>query len=203
MIEENKSFIIRLARKEDAGAIARIHKEEINLGFLSELGDAFLTEFYRAIILSPGGFCVVAEDGGKVVGFIAGCESIGKFYKFFFKKHTAKALRILLPKAFNVGRVKKIFETLFYPQKEKDTPPAELLTIAVVSLYHGKGVAGPMFKEFVEEMKRREVIEFKVLVGESLSRAIAFYEKIGFIFHSKTAIHSNKPSKVYVYEIND
>jgi len=194
---------IRLATVEDSVQIAEIHKKEINQGFLSELGDAFLAEFYRAIIQSPGGFCVVAEDEERVIGFISGCERIGGFYKFFFKTHTVKALRILLPKVFNVGRVKKIFETLFYPRKEKNMPSAELLTIAVESAYQGKGIARPLFGAFVEEMKRRGVVEFKVLVGESLPRAIAFYEKLGFVFHSKTEIHSQKPSRVYIHKIND
>lgn len=200
-MQVNPTINIRLAREGDERIIAGIHRREINKGFLSELGERFLAEFYRAVIQSPGGFCVVAEDKDKVVGFVSGCEGIGGFYKFFLKTHTVKALRVLLPKVFNVGRIKKIFETLFYPRKEKGTPSAELLTIAIESAYQGKGVARPLFNEFIREMRRRNISEFKVLVGESLPRAIAFYEKLGFAFHSTTAIHSKQPSRVYIYKM--
>jgi len=43
--------------------------------------------------------------------------------------------------------------------------------------------------------------QFKVIVGEELKRAIGFYEKMRFEFHSSTSIHKNKSSKIYIYNI--
>ena len=43
--------------------------------------------------------------------------------------------------------------------------------------------------------------KFRVVVGESLSRAIGFYEKVGFKFHSNITIHGNSLSKIYIYNI--
>lgn len=193
---------IDLATKEDALKVAEIHVQEIKEGFLSQLGEKFLEEFYRSIIASDSGFCVVARCNDEAVGFVSGCIDINQIYKDFFKKHTLKAIRALFPKIFNLGRVKKIIETLFYPQKEKILPKAELLTIAVKSEFHGQGIAQDIFKEFVNEMKKRGVKEFKVLVGESLERAIKFYEKMGFKFHSKTYIHKGSPSRIYIYNLS-
>lgn len=191
---------IRLATIEDSRQVAGIHHKEITRGFLSELGEEFLEEFYRSIIRSEAGFCVVVKADGNIVGFVSGCTNLDRFYKDFFKKHTLKALRILFPKIFNLKRIKKIIETLFYPKKERTLPKAELLTIAVKSEFHGKGIAEEMFNIFVDEMKRRGVVEFKVLVGECLERAIGFYEKLGFKLHSKTSIHKGETSRIYIYE---
>lgn len=193
---------IRLAKQDEARYIAEIHKKEINQGFLSELGEQFLEEFYGSILWPETGFCVVAEKNGQVIGFVAGCADLNRFYKDFFKRHTLQAIKILLPKVFNFRRLRKIIETLLYPaKKEKTVPSAELLTIAIESEFHGQGIADEMFYMFVGEMKKRGIKKFKVLVGESLPRAIRFYEKIGFIFHSKTSIHKGEISRIYIFEI--
>ncbi len=194
---------IRLAEKRDARIIASIHYREINKGFLAELGENFLEKFYESIIESGTSFCVVAEVDSQIVGFISGCTNINAFYRDFFKSHSMQAIKILFPKILNVRRVKKIIETLLYPRKEKTLSSAELLTIAVRSQFHGKGIAENTFRLFVNEMKNRGVEKFRVVVGESLPRAIRFYEKIGFVFHSNISIHSGEISRVYVYEITD
>jgi len=194
---------ISLATKKDATQIAIIHKQEINQGFLSQLGVKFLSKLYKSTMVSPNAFTIVAKDNDKVIGFISGCTNVTKFYHDFFKKYFFQVFFILLPKMFRLSILKKIFETLKYPQQkeEKKLPGAELLTIAILKQYHGRGIAQKMFEKFVEEIKKREISEFKVIVGENLPRAIAFYEKIGFKFHSPISIHTYKPSKVYIYKI--
>ena len=192
---------IVLAQKSDALAVAKIHKTEIGKGFLSSLPMAFLEKLYVAIIESEGGVCVVAKENNQVVGFITGTASVKSFYAFFLKRYSVQATCILFLKVFNVSQLKKIFETLFYPVKEKSLPPAELLTMAVVKEFQGKGIASQLFLEFVQAMKKKNVTEFKVLVGEELLPAIRFYEKAGFVFLKNINIHNNKKTRVYVYTI--
>ena len=69
--------------------------------------------------------------------------------------------------------------------------------------FHGQGIAQKIFEQFVLEIKKREIKQFKVIVGESLPRAIKFYEKIGFEFCSTISIHQNQPSRVYIYNIGN
>ena len=192
---------ISLATKKDATQIAIIRKREINQGFLSQLGVKFLSKLYKSTMVSPNAFTIVAKDNDKVIGFISGCTNVAKFYHDFFKKYFFQVFFILLPKMFKLSILKKIFETLKYPQQkeEKKLPGAELLTIAILKEYHGQGIAQKMFEKFVKEMKKREIKQFKVIVGESLMRAIRFYEKIGFKFHSSISVHKHKPSSVYIY----
>ncbi len=192
---------ICLAQKNDALEIARIHKTEISQGFLSSLPIPFLEKLYAAIIEFDGGVCVVAEENGKVVGFIAGTTSVKKFYTFFLKRYFFHSIYILFLKLFNFQQLKKIVEILFYPIKEGKLPEAELLTMAVAKEFQGKGIAGQMFGEFVKGMKGADIKEFKVLVGEDLALAIKFYEKTGFTFLTDIIIHGNKITRVYVYNI--
>ena len=192
---------ISLATKKDAIQIAKIHKQEINQGFLSQLGIKFLAKLYEAMILSQSSFVVVAKKNDEIIGFISGCINIKEFYKDFLKKYTFWAIIILLPKFLNIKTIKKIVETLKYSKKEEDLPKTELLVIAVEKKLHGQKIAIKMFKFFISELKDRRIKKFRVVVGENLSRAIGFYEKVGFKFHSNIVIHKNNLSRIYIYNI--
>jgi len=192
---------ISLATKKDAIQIAKIHKQEINQGFLSQLGIKFLSKLYEAMILSQNSFVVVAKKNDEIIGFISGCINIKEFYKDFLKKYTFWAIIILLPKFLNIKTIKKIVETLKYSEKKEDLPKTELLVIAVEKEFHGQKIAIKMFDSFVNEMKNKKIKQFKVVVGEELKRAIGFYEKMGFKFHSNTQIHQNNLSRIYIYNI--
>lgn len=193
---------IRLAKKKDAVQIAVIHQQEINQGFLSQLGIKFLSKLYESMISSKNSFVVTAEKNDEVIGFISGCSNVKKFYKDFLKKYTLWTIIILLPKFLNFTTIKKIIETLKYSNKtEKGLPETELLAIAVKKDFHGQGVAIKMFEFFINELKKNGVKKFRVVVGKNLSRAIGFYEKVGFKFHSKITIHGNNLSRIYIYNI--
>lgn len=194
-------MIFCLAEKKDALQIAQIHKTEINKGFLSSLNVYFLKNLYSAVIESNVSFCIVAKENENVIGFIAGVTDLNKFYSYFFKRYFLRSMPLLFKKIFSISFIRKIIETLFYPVKEKNLPPAELLTMAVSKQFQGQGIAGKMFLEFVSEVKKRNVKKFKVLVGEELASAIHFYEKSGFSFLKNTTIHKGRSSRIYVYDI--
>ncbi len=160
----------------------------------------FLVKFYEGIVRYPGGFCVVAEDGGRVVGFITGVTDMRAFSRFFLRNFFFTAV-FLLPRMIGILTVRKLFESLQYSQHQDDLPKAELLTMAVAKDFQGKGVAGEMFALFLGEMKTRGVREFRVLVGEKLQRAIAWYEKHGFRLAKSMSVHGKEPSRIYVYAI--
>lgn len=192
-------MIIHLAEKKDARRIAEIHKAEIGKGFLSSLPLAFLEKLYSAAIESD--FIVVAEDSGTIVGFMAGTTDIKKLYFVFLKKYFFHSVIILFFKIFSFFALKKIIENLLYPKKEQDLLKAELITVAVKKEFQGKGLAGEMLALFQQEMKNKGVDVFKVIVGEKLKPAIKFYEKSGFKFLKNISLHSDEPSRVYIFEL--
>lgn len=194
-------MIIRLAKSEEARDIAVIHKSEIGGGFLSSLPVSFLANLYQAIIESGGGFCVAAEENGKIVGFIAGTADVKGLYRYFFRNYFFSSTFILAKKVFGLKFIRRVLENIFYPVKEKDLPPAELLTMAVEKDFRGRGIALEMFARFKEEMKQKNVSIFKVLVGEELKPAISFYEKSGFSFLKSASLHGKDISRIYTYDL--
>lgn len=197
---------IRLATRKDATVIAQMHKEEIGGGFLSSLPLAFLAIMYRGMVSFPAGFCIVAtnqEDSGneRIVGFATGLANVRLFYKYFLLRFFWAGI-YLAPLVFSPSAVKRILENFLYPAKTKDLPSAELFSIAVHKDYRGKGIAPQMFPLFLEEMQKRNVRSFKLVVGESLAPAIRLYEKLGFRFMQLISLHGKESSRVYVYDIS-
>ncbi len=73
--------------------------------------------------------------------------------------------------------------------------------IAVHKEFQSQGVARSMLKEFIEQMRKRGVKEFRVMVGKDLLSAIRLYESSGFQFVKETAVHGAQQSLIYVYSI--
>lgn len=194
---------VYLATKNDALQIAKIHQQEIDQGFLSQLGIKFLSKLYKVMVISPNSFVVVAKENDRIVGFISGCTNVNKFYRDFLKKYFFHAFFILLPKIFKLSILKKILETLKYlrQKEEKKLPETELLTIAILKKFQGQDIIQKIFEKFISELKKRKIKQFKVVVGENLSRAIGFYEKMGFKFFSLKSIHKKQPSRIYIYNL--
>ena len=188
--------MIRFANKKDCLSVARIHLQEIKSGFLNQLGEKFLVYFYESMIDSPNAFLLV-EDNGSVVGFISGAINLNDFYKEFAKKYRLKAFSVLTKKIFSLNTIKRILETKKYSKKES---LPELLSIAVSSKFQGQGIARKLLEQFIIEMKKRNVLSFRVVVGQELT-ANSFYLKNGFKFISQDFVHKDSPSNIYIYKI--
>ncbi|MEK7658885.1 MAG: GNAT family N-acetyltransferase [Patescibacteria group bacterium] len=189
-----------LADKSDALQISAIHQKELGKGFLSSLGVPFLQKFYEAIIGSKYSFCIVAKEGDVVDGFVSGVVDIGLFYKYFIYKYFFVLIPVFLPKIFSFTAVKKIIDNIFYPQKIKNLPAAELLTFAVKKEFQRQGVGSWLLKSFVDEMKIRRVKIFKVLVGKEMD-SVKFYEKTGFQKIEEINLHNKESSIIFICKV--
>ena len=165
-----------------AGQVAALHIQCISTGFISSLGIDFVTSLYEAIVQSKSSFGVVAVRNAKVLGFAAFTTNLNRLYKSAVWR---KGLIFALLLAGNVrsrGRVKKMFETLFYPARTKkmNLPPAELLSIAVGPEERRKGLAGKLIKKGFQRYQKTGVDKVKVLIGADNKAGNKLYLKFGF-----------------------
>lgn len=185
--------------------VIRIHRIEISQGFLSSLGDNALALLFSHTSESRFGRLLIAKDAasGQVVGFLLGTVDTGVFYKDFLCKKGLKAIFVLAPKLLSFEKVRKVFETLFYPTKGalKVFPKPELLDIAVLKEYKGTGVAQLLFKEFSKKLRDIGIEEFKITTGESLVGAQRFYEKLGAEKAGEVEVHKREKTLIYIYRI--
>ncbi len=189
---------IRRAAAADAPALARLHRESMPNAFLPALGDRFLRELYRAIANGPGSTALVAEDGSGVVGFTAGVESVGSFYRRFARRHGVSAGFAAAPRLLRPGVLRRVRETVSYPDRSTELPDAELLSIAVDADARGRGLGGRLARGLLDELGHRGVGEVKVVVDASNVPANRLYEAVGFRHAREIAVHDGVASNVCV-----
>lgn len=81
---------LKTASSEYIKAIAELHKRAFPSFFLTQLGVPFLRTLYTGYMEDKDSGIIVAEEGGKLVGFIAYSNDYPRFYKGLIKNHLIK-----------------------------------------------------------------------------------------------------------------
>jgi ribosomal protein S18 acetylase RimI-like enzyme len=166
--------------------------------FLPALGDGFLRRLYRAATRDPDAVALVAEDGGRVVGFAAAAPSVGGFYRRFARHGGLAAALVAAPHLVRPSVLRRAIETARYPADAGALPQAELLSIAVDPARRSNGVGSALTRAIARELAERGVREFKVVVGTDNEGANRFYERQGFRPAGRTSVHEGVASNVWV-----
>lgn len=200
MIPEPGRLDVRSAIPEDAKALAALHTTEIDKGFLPLLGRRFMTVLYRALIAWPESSVTVAADSAGPVGFVAGVEDVGAFYRHFARRFGMMALRAALPRLVRPSTLRRAWESFRYGEAESQDIPAELLSMAVASRARRRGLSQQLGAALLTELADRDVDAVRVVVGSENTSAIAAYVKMGFAPHGRIEVHAGEPSEVLVWK---
>jgi ribosomal protein S18 acetylase RimI-like enzyme len=165
-----------------AGQVAALHIQCISTGFISSMGIDFVTSLYDAIVKSKSSLGVVAVRNEKVIGFVAFTTNLNKLYKSIIRRKGLKFALLLAGNVLSLRRIKKIFETLFYPTriKKMNLPSAELLSMAVAPEERRKGLAGQLIEKGLRLYRKTGVDKVKVLIGADNKAGNKLYLKSGF-----------------------
>lgn len=182
-------------------SIARLHVAGIKGGFLSLLGEKFLTDLYEVIDTDANSFCMTAQKNGNIIGFVAFTENLGKLFKAVLK---AKGMAVLMGIGFRLFKpsvFKRVVQNCLYSGKTEKLglPRAELLSIVVSTAEQRKGVGEELCKAGFQECRRRGIERVKVLVAADNEAADRLYQKVGFKLSLETDSHGI-PSKIYVVD---
>ncbi|MFC1764458.1 GNAT family N-acetyltransferase, partial [Planctomycetota bacterium] len=134
---------------DDAPAVAALHIQGIETGFIGSLGLPFVTTLYRAIATSHTAFGLVAEQPGGLVGFVAFTENTSQLYREVIRQGGFHFVFVLAGKLFSWPHIRKMAETLLYPKRTKqlDLPASELLAIAVDPMLRRQGIASRLLQQ--------------------------------------------------------
>lgn len=183
--------------------ISQLHIEGISTGFISSLGIDFVAALYEAITQSKTSFGFVAQESEGVLGFVVFTTNLNALYKSVVLKKGLRFAFLLAGKIFSLKTIKKLFETLFYPNRIKklDLPSAELLSVVVAKDAQGKGLGAELIKRGFAECVNRKIDKVKVLVGADNEPANKLYLKCGFDLVGQIDSHGVK-SNIYVAQTN-
>ncbi len=198
MLEDIK--IVDFSSK-DASSVAALHISGIKTGFISSLGIGFVTALYEAIAECDVSFGYVAKKDGEVLGFSMFTTNLGILYKFVVLRNIFRFGFKLMWNMCSLRRIKKVFETLFYPSriKKMNLPSAEFLSMVVAEKGRGKGLASRLMQRGFDECYRRGVEKIKIFAAAEIKPINKMYEKYGFELVGQMDNHGII-SNVYVAE---
>lgn len=182
---------------------AHLHIQGISTGFISSLGIDFVTALYEAIAKSKSSFGFVAEEDKTILGFVAFTTNLSALYRYVILKKGLRFALTLTRKILSFSRIKKAFETLFYPTriKKMNLPSAELLSIVISPQGREKGLATQLTQKGLDECARRGIDRVKVLVAADNEPANKLYLKCGFELAGQIDNHGIL-SNIYVANSN-
>ncbi len=190
---------IRPGTPADAPTAAALHVGGITEGFLSLLGTAFLSRLYRRIYRYPAAFLLVAEHENRTVGFIAGASDVAGLYRSFLARDGVPAAWVALSPL--VRNWRRVAETLRHGSPNGRGPAgAELLSVAVDPQAQGRGAARQLVAAFLDEAVDRGCPAAHVVVGADNRRAVALYERAGFVTSERFELHPGTQSLLMRWE---
>ena len=195
----------------EVAEVAEAHLRCLPASGLSRLGPSVLGPLYATIRAHRSGLLFAAVDDGRVVGFVSGATNLKALQRAFLRRHCLRVGWALVPRLFSARMVRRVMETALYPFRKGGDgapspaalPSAELMSIAVLEAWRGEGVAPELYRRLAEAFRARGEPAFRIVVGESLSRAQRFYEKMGAVRVGETEVHAGERSYVYVHELAD
>ncbi|MFT6417501.1 MAG: ribosomal protein S18 acetylase RimI-like enzyme [Candidatus Azotimanducaceae bacterium] len=189
-------------KSSDYGAVACLHCNHINQGFLATLGVPFLTLLYEAIDKDSESVLLVERVDRSVVGFVSGTRGLGRIYKqLLLRPH--RLIYALRTSILSPSKIYKILEVVLMNKNNRvsaDLPKQELLSIVVNPAYQGKGHAENLFEALCIHFRAKGARSFRIVVGSSLARAHAFYVKMGCTPVKEIQVHKGTDSVVYIKE---
>lgn len=182
---------------------ASIHIAQITGGFLTTLGPKVLARVYRSIAASQHAFLIVAQQNEQVVGFVCGCFDTGKLYRDVICKNAFPFLIAGVRKALSLETLRKIWETLVYPNKEQPSgiPTEEILNFCVSPTIQRTGLGSTLMIALSRKFAENGVSAIRIVTGAEQKSAISFYEKIGADKVHEFEVHRGTTSYIYRYQI--
>ena len=180
---------------------ARLHIAGQPHTFLTNLGPAVLTTFYRALPQSTTGFGFAAlapqeaqhaprhtSHATRIVGFISATTSTGQLFLQLGTRYLPAFLPPLLRRfAQRPGLLLNCIQTIVYPLQHGSTvaenigPTAELLSIMVEPSWRSHGIGAHLLAALVTACQARRLAALDVTVAAENVGAQRFYAQHGFV----------------------
>lgn len=193
-----------------AAVAARLHMAGQPNTFLTNLGPAVLTTFYRALPQSPTGFGFAAlapvetqrppasrqVNATHLIGFISATTSTSQLFLQLGTRHLPAFLPPLLRRfAQRPSLLLNCMQTAVYPLRHRSTAgdqagtTAELLSIMVEPSWRSHGVGAQLLAALVVTCQERQVNAIDVTVAADNDGAQRFYRRHGFVEHHQFALY--------------
>ncbi len=173
---------VKEAHERDVPSIVSLHAEAFPDSFLTSLGGLFLDWYYRSIVSSPTGICLVAIDGDVPVGFVAGRIGMDGVIGFEITKLARLAAHLAISHPIRLGQLGRRF---VWQRREVDTlvkADSELTSLGSAPQRRGQGVGRKLVKAFASSVEHAGKKTISLTTDfERNDDVRSFYESLGFV----------------------
>jgi len=133
----DEDIIIERLTNTQVPSIAELHIEGITTGFISSLGDDFVSYLYQAIAQDKRSFYLVAVEDRKTIGFVTFTENLRKLLKTAVKNNGFKLALAIRSRMLRPSICMRIIQNIFYLNKTEklNLPKVGLLSIITEHFY--------------------------------------------------------------------
>ena len=175
---------ITLINSVDIECAVLIHKEAFKHFFLTELGDSFLSLYYKSVSHNPNGILLGCYDDEKMLGFCAGTLLSKGFNMDIIKRSFFPFAFIGIKLLFTKPKaLLRLFKNLSKAKADinDDGHYAELESIGVTPNCQGKGVGKNLLLALEEEVRRRGGQKLSLTTDYyNNEKTISFYNALGY-----------------------
>ena len=173
---------VRSMALADVDAVVEIHATALPDYFLTSLGRKFLALYYREVVRSKLGISLVFVRDGRVLGFVTGEFSPGRFYReLFLRRWFAFGLHALAAVARRPGVLLPIARALWQRlEAPRGEDVARLASLAVLPEVEGRGYGLALVAASIEHVRRDGGTLILLEVKRENQSLIDAYQRMGF-----------------------
>ena len=173
---------IRNAQEQDLCKVVSIHVRAFPGFLMTQLGEAFLLDYYKLVLRSQTGISLVAHVLDVPVGFAVGYGDPEEFYSLLRKHKFRLAADVLPAVARNPRLLPRLLGSL---QKTRDTGRpmgfSELASLGVDPQYSGRGIGSSLVQAFLQAARERGARGVYLTTDARNNEGVnRFYVKLGF-----------------------
>jgi ribosomal protein S18 acetylase RimI-like enzyme len=196
---ERAPLAVRPARPADVPVLARLMREDFDGSRLTHLGPRFVTLLHRHMATSAHCICRVAEDAGRITGYIAVAPSTRAFYRDFVLRKGLLAACLVLPRMLQPAQLRTVLKGLtYFPQSPQADPAAEIIIFVIDPAARRSGVGSALFHNAVEALQARGIQQLKIMTAVDNDAANAFYRRHGSRLVRSEPFYRDTRVNVYV-----
>ncbi|WP_246062485.1 GNAT family N-acetyltransferase [Haloactinospora alba] len=198
---EAEPLLVRVMELTDLPTAVAMHKTQLPTGFFVELGERFLSRYYRTFLTSPAAVALVADVGGETAGYLVGCtdESAHRRHVLQLERWNLTMIgvssllaRPALTAHFVRTRAQRYLRQLRHAGAAPSPDPAPTETsvrtgmlnhIAVDTQYRGAGIGATLVRSFVEIARTHGTGRLQLYTARDKEKTQRFYERLGWTGH--------------------
>lgn len=190
----------------EAHLAAVVHGQAFPNHFLSSLGPAFLTEYYRSVSREPDAIALAARTTGGLIGLCVGSPDPRGFYTRLLARRWWRFAPLAAFAAIrNPSRTLRLLRGVRHASQQVErSDVCGLFSLAVAPDAQRRGVGSALVEAFIAQSMHDGCTQVVLETdNDDNERVNLFYERLGFALNDRFTTPEGRHMRRYVMNLRD